>query len=91
MLQKHSPKSSLAKHITVVSTEDDDSVIVQLAVFNHAEKLANAVIDVADGAIVCPPSPLDLFVGKVLVPEVAHLEETLAVRVLFFLGDFDFW
>jgi hypothetical protein len=73
----------------VVAAEDDDGVLVQAAPLEHVEQLADAVVDVADGAVVGAPGPLDLLVAELGVPEVADLEQALAVRVLLLLRDLD--
>lgn len=83
------PQTALAKHITVVATEHDDGVFVQLAVLERLQKLADAVIDKAAGSIVRSPRLLDLLIAEVLVPEIAHLQQSLAVGVLFLPGDLD--
>lgn len=73
----------------MVTAEDDNGVVVQPALLEHIEQLADAVVDVADGTIVGPLRPLDLLVAELVVPEVANFEEALAVRVLLLLGDPD--
>jgi hypothetical protein len=73
----------------VVAAEDDDGVVVQPAPLEHVEQLTDAVVDVADGAVVGTLGALDLLVAELIVPEVADLEQALAVRVLLLLGDLD--
>lgn len=73
----------------MVATEHDDGVFVQLAVLERLQKLADAVIDKAAGSIVRSPRLLDLLIAEVLVPEIAHLQQSLAVGVLFLPGDLD--
>jgi hypothetical protein len=83
------PEATLAEHVAMVTAEDDDGVLVQTAPLEHVKELADAVVDVADSAIVRPPRPLDLLVAELGVPQVADLEQPLAVRVLLLLGDLD--
>jgi hypothetical protein len=83
------PETALAQHIAVVAAEDDNRVLVQLALLEHVEQLADAVVDVADGAIVGAACPLDLVIAELLIPEVADLHQALAVWVLLLLGDLD--
>lgn len=73
----------------MVAAEDDDGVIGKLQVFQRLDERADVVVDEAAGAVVRPPRLLDLLVAKVLVPQVADLQETLAVWVLLLLGDLD--
>jgi len=74
MISDDLPQPSLAKHISMVSAEDDNSVVIETAPFQDVKQLANAIIDVADSAIVCAPRPLDLLIAEILIPEVANLE-----------------
>lgn len=73
----------------MVTTEDNDSVVVKLAPFEGVKKPANAVIDIADSAIVRSASLLNLLIIELNVPEVADLEEALAVRILLILRYLD--
>lgn len=74
----------------MVAAEDDNSVVIQPAPLEHVKQPADTVVDVADGAIVGPPCPLDLLISELVVPEVADLEQALAVRILLLLGNPDF-
>jgi hypothetical protein len=74
----------------MIATENDDGVVIQTAVLEGLQQLANAVINVRDRTIVGPTSTLDLIRSEFLVPEIADFQEPLGVRVLLFLGDDDF-
>ncbi len=73
----------------MVAAKDDDGVLIQAALLEHIEQLADAVVDVAHGAIVGAAGALDLLVAELGVPQVADLEQALAVGVLLLLGDLD--
>ncbi len=83
------PKPTLAEHVAMVAAKDDDGVLIQAALLEHIEQLADAVVDVAHGAIVGAAGALDLLVAELGVPQVADLEQALAVGVLLLLGDLD--
>lgn len=73
----------------MVTAEHDNSVLVQATLLQGVEKLANAVINVADGTVVSPPGAFNLVIGEVLIPYIGHLHEALAVGVLLVFGDLD--
>ena len=73
----------------MVTTEDDNRIVIQPALLQHVQQPPDAVINVADGAIIRAPCPLDLLVAEILVPEIADFKESFAVRVLVFLCDLD--
>jgi len=73
----------------MIAAEDHDGVFVEFTLLQDVEELTDAVVDVADGAVVGAPGPLDLLLRKVLVPQVADLEQPLAVWVLLLLGNLD--
>jgi hypothetical protein len=75
----------------MIAAEDNDGVVIEFASLQRVEELANAVIDIADSAVVRSTSLLDLLIIELNVPEVTDLEKTLAVGVLLFLGDLDLW
>jgi hypothetical protein len=81
------PEASLPQHVSVIAAEDDNSIVVQLALLQNIQEFADAVIDIADGAVVGSACPLDLVVAKLFVPQVTNLEKALAVWVLVFLWD----
>lgn len=74
----------------MVPAEDNDGIVIQPASLQCVQKPADAVIHVADSAIVCPPSPLNLLITELDVPEIADLKKALAVGVLLLLGYFHF-
>jgi hypothetical protein len=74
----------------MIATENDDGVIIQTAVLESLQQLANAVVNVRDRTIVGSTSTLDLVRSEFLVPEIADLQEAFGVRVLLFLRDGDF-
>jgi hypothetical protein len=75
----------------VITGEDDDGVIGQIAVLKRLQKLANAIVDIAARAVVCPLGLLDLLIREVLIPQVANSQQPLAMGVQFLLGDSDLW
>lgn len=83
------PEAALAEHVAVVTAENNDGVLVQLALLECLQKLTYAVIDEAARSVVCSSRLLDLLIGEVLVPQIAHLEQSLAVRVLLLFGNLD--
>ncbi len=83
------PQTPLTEHVAMITAEDDDGVLVETALLENIEKLADAVVNVADGTIVGPTSSLYLLFTEVLIPQVADLEKPLAVGVLLLLGDLD--
>jgi hypothetical protein len=84
------PQTTLTQHVTMIATENDYGVVIQTAVLEGLQQLANAVINVRDRTIVGPTSTLDLIRSEFFVPEIADFQEPLGVRVLLFLGDDDF-
>jgi len=74
----------------VVPAEHDDRILVQPAIFQGLEELADAVVHIRDGPVVRTARALDLLRGEVLVPEITDLEQALGVRILLLLGDGDF-
>ena len=66
----------------MITAEDNDGVLGKPALLQDLEEFANAVVDIADSTIVGPARALDLFVREVLVPQVADLEQSLAMGVL---------
>ena len=85
------PESPLTQHIPMVPAEDDNGILVQPAVLQRLQELANVVVYVRDRAVVCSASPLDLIRGEFLVPEVADLKQTLGVAILVLLRDCNVW
>jgi len=81
------PQATLAKHVTMVTTENNDGVVAELALVQNIEQLANAVVDVRASTVVGTLGLLDLLGGEVIVLEVADVLQTLAVWVLVFLVD----
>lgn len=73
----------------MIAAEDDNGVIIQPAALEHVQQLADAVVDIADGAVVGAAGAADLFVAKLLIPQITNLEQPLRVRILFFLGNPD--
>ena len=73
----------------MVATKNDNGVVLQIAIFEYLQQPADAVIDVADCAIIRSSSSFDLVFGDILVPEIADLEKARAVWVLLFLWDLD--
>lgn len=76
------PKATFSKHITVVTAEDNDGVMVETALLQCRKNAPNAVVDVANSAIIRPSCAFDLVVGEVFIPKVAHLQKPLTVRIL---------
>lgn len=85
------PQATLAKHIAVITREDDDGVVSQVAILKRLQKLANTVINIAARAVVCPLGLLDLLIREVLIPQVADPQQPLAVGVQLLLGYPDLW
>jgi hypothetical protein len=75
----------------MIAAEDNDGVVIEFASLQRVEELANAVIDIADSAVVRSTSLLDLLVIELNVPEVTDFEKALAVGILLFLRDLDLW
>lgn len=75
----------------MITGEDDDGVVGQVAVLKRLQELANAVVDIAARAVVCPLGLLDLLIREVLVPQVAYSQQPLAVGIQFLLGYSDLW
>lgn len=73
----------------MVTGEDDDGVLVQTALLQGLEQLANTVVDVADGAVVGTLGALDLVIGEVVVLEIDNVLQALTVRVELALGNAD--
>jgi hypothetical protein len=83
------PQPPFTKHVSMIAAEDDNGVIIQPAALEHVQQLADAVVDVADGAVIGAAGAADLLVAKVLIPQITNLEQPLRVRILFFFGDPD--
>lgn len=73
----------------MVAREDDDGILIQLALLEHRQQAADTIIDVAHSAIVSAARTLDLFLVDIGVPQIADLEEALGVRVLLVARDGD--
>ena len=71
----------------MISREDYYRVLVQTALLENIQKLADAIIHVAASTIVGAACTLDLVVRKVLVPEITNLHKSLAVGVLLVFGN----
>ncbi len=62
------PQTPLTEHVAMITAEDDDGVLVETALLENIEKLADAVVNVADGTIVGPTSSLYLLFTEILIP-----------------------
>jgi hypothetical protein len=79
------PQAALAQHVSMVSAKDHHSVVVKTTFLEYAQKLANAVINIADSTIVRAPCTLNLLVCKLVPFKLTNVQESSAVRVLVFL------
>lgn len=75
----------------MVRGKNDYGVFFHSTLLQHLQKLANVIIDVTHSTVICSPSPLDSFLRWRFVPQIADLEQSLAVCILFFLRDLDVW
>ena len=64
-------------------------VIVYAAFLDHIEQLTNAIIYIADGAIICPSSTLDLLVCEIVAFDLANVHQTPTVGILVLFLDAD--
>jgi len=66
----------------VVTTEDNDGVIIKSAILENIKELSNTIVYIADSAVISSPRTPNLLVTEILTPEIANLEQTFAVGVL---------
>jgi len=57
----------------MVSTENNNGIFMQAAVFQDFQDSTDAIVNVADSAIICSPSSFDLIFREVDIPKVAYL------------------
>src|SRR5436853_7891009 len=79
------PQAAFAQHVSMVPAKDHDSIVVKTTFLEYIQKLANAVINVADGAIIRAACTLNLLVCKLVAFQLTNVQESSAVRVLAFL------
>jgi len=71
----------------MVPTEDDNRILVQAAIPESLEQLADLVVDVRAGAVVGATGALDGVGRYLLVPKIDGFEDALRVGILLGVGD----
>jgi hypothetical protein len=71
----------------MVAREDNDSVLVEVAVLKQLDKFANLVINEAARSKVCAAGTNLGFIRYRVVPKIDGLHEALGVLILVFLGN----